>query len=192
MELLYSNRIPANILQVIKERSLSLSLDPNWIIFLMDIESGLDPYAINSYGCFSYIQFCPDNHTSNSKTINGINYQFSDLKQMSPNQLMNISFDYIKQQQRIYGRFYDYYNLYFSILYPLAINKPDSYIINTKTNDIFDLNNNGEITVAEVKKYLDNKIKQRVPKEYWNNFFKKKTFYRFTDMKSYLFPSLQV
>lgn len=176
MNLLFSNKVSKEVADVVIQRSDKSDIEPDWAMFLSDFESGLDPYRENSFGCFSYFQFCPDVPGGNYKTINGKRYYFSDLKTYTPVQLMDLSFDYIEEQQSIHGKFATYYDLYFAILWPAAVGKPDGYVLDTQSNPIFDLNKDGKITVAEVKAYLDIRVKEKVPQAYWNTFFKKKTF----------------
>lgn len=185
MDLLYKNKVTKEIADAVISRSEKLPIEPDWFMFLAyAIESGLNPYAINPYGCFSWIQFCPDIPNGGYKTINGKHYFFSELKKWTPLQLLNLSFDYLEEQQDQHGRFESYHDLYFSILYPAAIGKPDNYVLNTKSNPIFDINKDTQITVGEVKKYLDDQVKLKVPTAYWNTFFKKKTFCSYIREKS--------
>lgn len=176
MDLLFSNKVSKEIADRVIQRSNDLPVEPDWSMFLGDFESGLDAYRENPYGCFSWFQFCPDVAGGDYKTINGNRYYFSELKTWTPLQLLDLSFDYLEEQQRIHGRFSTFYDMYLAILYPAAIGKPDDYVLNTQTNSIFDLNKNGSITVGEIKKYLDDRIKLKVPTAYWPTFFKKKTF----------------
>lgn len=174
MGLLWANRISTQDAQIVVARSGELSIEPDWFMFLSDLESNLNAYVVNPKGCFSWLQFCPDVLGGDYKTINGKVYYFSELKKMSPEELLNLSFDYLEEQEDARGRFSTYHDLYFSILYPAAIGKPDDYILNTKSNPLFDINKNGSITVGEVKKYLDDRVKLKVPTAYWPTFFKKK------------------
>lgn len=176
MNLLFSNKVPQEVADVVIQRSDKIDIEPDWSMFLFDFESELDPYRENSFGCFSYTQLCPDVPGENYKTINGKPYYFSDLKTWSPVQLMNLSFDYIEEQINIHGKPASYHDLYFDILWPAAVGQPDDYVLNTQSNPIFDLNKDGKITVGEVKQYLDNRVREKVPQAYWNTFFKKKTF----------------
>lgn len=192
MDLLWSNRITKSEADIIISRSEKNGIEPNQFMFLSDLESGLDPYRVNDYGCRSWIQFCPDKAGLNYKTIKGTRYYFSDMDKMTPEQLLNLSFDYLEEQQSQYGRFSDVYDLYFSILYPSAIGKPDDYVLNTQTNPLFDINKNGSITVGEVKKYLSDRVKLKVPTAYWNSILKKKTFCSYIKEKSFSSESLQL
>lgn len=178
MNLLFANKINPNIADIFISRSKRMSTEPDWTTFLSDLESGLSAYQSNPFGCFSWFQFCPDVAGGNYKTINGKIYYFSDLYKMTDAELLNLSFDYLEEQQKIHGRFSTYYDMYFAILYPEAIGKPDDYVLKTSTNNLFDLNKNGSITVGEVKKYLDNRVKLKVPTAYWSSFFQKKNIFQ--------------
>lgn len=192
MELLWSNKITKSQAKIIKDRSDAMGIEADWFMFLADIESGLNPFITNVFGCFSWLQFCPDISGGDYKTIKGRRYYFVDMKKMSADELLNLSFDYLEEQQEIHGRFSSYHDMYFSILFPIAIGKPDDYVLNTKTNPLFDLNKNGSITVGEVKKYLNDRVKIKVPTAYWNTFFKKKTSSSYIREKSYSGEQLQL
>lgn len=185
MNLLFSNKVTKQVADTIISRSGKLGIDPDWFMFLGDFESGLDAWESNPYGCFSWIQFCPDVPGGDYKTIKGRRYYFFELAKMSEIELLNLSFDYLEEQQSAHGRFASYHDLYFSILYPAAIGEPDDYVLNTKSNNIFDINKNGSITVGEVKQYLDNRVKLKVPADYWSVFFKKKTSFSYTKQNCY-------
>lgn len=177
MNLLFSNRISKELSDRVIERSAQMGIEPSWFMFLSDFESGLDPYRENSFGCFSWIQFCPDFSGGDYKTIKGKRYYFSDLKNYTPLQLLDLSFEYLEEQQSIHGKFAAYQDLYLAILWPVAIGKPDDYVLKTSSNPIFDINpKDGTITKGEVNQYMDNRVREKVPQEYWNTFFKKKTF----------------
>lgn len=184
MNLLFSNRVAQAFINKVISISEKLGIDPNWLMFLMDFESGISSTRENSYGCLGLIQFCPDFSGGTYKTINGKRYELQALKFMAPEDQLEVVYEYLKEIQDNKGKFSDFYQLYFAILFPAAYGKPDDYVLNTQSNPIFDLNKNGVITVGEVKGYLDNRVKQTVPKEYWNTLFKKKTFCSFIKERS--------
>lgn len=177
MELLFSNRVSKEISDRVISRSEKLPIDPDWFMFLSDFESGLSPYRENSFGCMSWIQFCPDFSGGAYKTIKGKRYYFADMKTWTPGQLLDLSFEYLEEQQSTHGRFSDYSDLYFAILWPAAIGKPDTYVLETKSNPIFDINKDRIITKGEVKQFLEKRVKEKAPSSYWSIFFKKKTFF---------------
>lgn len=180
MPVLFSNRVPKEVLDRIIYRSEKLGTEPDWFMFLGDWESGLSSTIENSCGCVGVIQFCADKYSApcvpavDYKTIKGIRYKLSDIKNMPFVQQIDLAFDYLEEQRGVFRRFASYSDLYFAILYPSAIGKPDDYILNTQSNPIFDINKDSTITVGEVKQYMDNRVREKVPQNYWNIFFKKK------------------
>lgn len=185
MNLLFSNRVSQAFADKVQSISDKLGIDPNWLMFLMDWESGIDAARENSFGCVGLIQFCADFSGGTYKTINGVQYGLQDIKNRTPEAQLDLVYQYLKEIQSDKGKFADFYDLYFAILYPEAFGKADNYVLNTKSNPIFDLNKDGIITVGEVKQYLDGRVKTKVPAEYWNTFFKKKTSFSSTKEKSY-------
>lgn len=185
MDLLFSNRVPKVFTDKVISISNKLAIDPNWLMFLMDWESGLDSSRPNPYGCIGLIQFCADFPGGTYKTINGQQYSLQTIGMMAPEAQLDVVYEYLKEVQRSKGKFADYYQLYFAILFPKAYEQPNDYVLDTSTNNIFDLNKNGQITVGEVKQYLDNRVKLTVPTAYWPVFFKKKTSFSYTGERSY-------
>lgn len=192
--LLFSSKVSKEFVDKAIIISNKLGIEPDWLMFLIDWESAGSFRASieNSFGCIGLIQFCPDYQGSDFKTIGGVQYKMSIIKAMTEEDQLDLVYDYLKEVQSYKGKFADYYQLYFAILFPEAKGKPDDYILNTKTNPIFDLNKNGSITVLEVKQYLDNMVKEKVPASYWNNFFKKKTSFNSIEEKSYSGEELEL
>lgn len=185
MTLLFSNRVSIAFANKVISISDKLGIDPNWLMFLMDWESGIDADRENPFGCIGLIQFCPDYSGGDYKTIGGVQYKMSIIKSMSPEDQLDLVYDYLKEIQRSKGKFSDYYQLYFAILFPIAYGQPNEYVLTTKSNPIFDLNKNGKVTVGEVKAYLDKRVKEKVPTHYLDTFFKKKTFCNSIKEKSF-------
>ena len=192
MELLFSNRVSKAFADKVKDISGPLAIEPDWLMFLMDWESAgtLSPSKENPYGCVGLIQFCADLPGGTYKTINGRQYSLQSIKMMSPEDQLDVVSEYMKEVQRDKGKFADYYQLYFAILFPKAYEQSNDYVLNTSTNNVFDINNNGQITVGEVKQYLDNRVKLTVPTAYWPVFFKKKTSSVYIGERSYSGHSL--
>lgn len=199
MALLFINRVQYNreaFSDKVEEISAKLGILPDWLMFLMDFESGISSTRENSCGCAGLVQFCPNTYSApcvpavDYKTIGGVQYKISDIKKMSNVDQLNLVYEYLKPFK---GDMREYYDLYFAILFPSALGKEDSYILNTKSNPVFDLNKNGSITVEEVKQFLDNRVKKEVSPSYWNVFLKKKeTFCKFIREKLYSGESLQL
>lgn len=188
MKLLFSNRVSKAFADKVNSISGKLGIEPDWLMFLMDWESAgsFRPSIENSFGCIGLIQFCPDYSGGEYKTIGGVQYKMSIIKSMSSEDQLELVYEYLKEQQKTYGRFSTYHDLYLSILFPVAIGKPDDYVLNTQSNPVFDINKNGQVTAGEVKQYLDNRVREKVSQQYWNTFFKKKTFCSFIKQRSLL------
>ena len=178
MNVLFSDKVSKAFADKMISRSPELPIEPDWLMFLMDWEdaSTFSPSNENSFGCIGLIQFCPDYQGADFKTIAGVQYKMSIIQAMTAEDQLDLVFDYLKEIQKAKGRFATYYDLYFAILFPAAYGQADDYVLNTKTNMVFDMNSDGLVTVGEVKMYLDNRVKAKVPEAYWNTFFKKKTF----------------
>lgn len=193
MSLLFSNKVSQAFANKVISRSAELPIEPDWLMFLMDFEDAGTFSAANenSFGCIGLIQFCPDYQGADFKTIGGVQYKMSVIKAMTAEDQLDLVFDYLKEIQHAKRRFATYYDLYFAILFPAAYGQADDYVLNTQSNPIFDLNGDGKITVGEVKTFLDNRIKAKVPAANQNTFFKKKTFCSCIKEKSLLESSLQ-
>lgn len=192
MALLFINKVAYNreaFASKVEEISAKLGILPDWLMFLMDFESHISSIRENTCGCVGLIQFCPDKYSApcvpavDYKTIGGVQYKISDIKNMPNVDQLNLVYEYLKPYK---GDMQEYYDLYFAILFPSALGQEDSYVLNTKSNPIFDINKDGRITVAEVKQFLDERVQKEVLPSYWNTFLKKKeTFYKSTREKSY-------
>lgn len=158
----FENKVTTNkeaFLQKVKLISAKLGIDPNWLMFVMNSESGLNPAAYNPNGGASgLIQFMPD-------TAIGLGTTTAALRQMSN----------VDQLDYVYKYFYPYrgkmdsiYDLYLVTFFPAALGKGDSYILQTSklsakviadANPGIDLDNNDQITVGEFKNWIDLKKK---------------------------------
>lgn len=184
MILLFLNKISQAFSDKVKQVSDFLSTEADWLMFVMGFETGWtwSPSIVNSSsGATGLIQFLPATATWLGTSVDA-------LSKMSAVEQMFYVQKYLDAMKSKYGRFASYHDLYFAVFYPYAISQPDNYIIGSESgqskvqavalqNKGFDLNNNNQVTKAEVKQWLDAKVKQNVPQEHWNEFFKKKTFF---------------
>lgn len=185
MALLFINKVLGDreaYASKVESISAKLGIDPDWLQFLIDFESaGSFRSSIeNSYGCIGLIQFCADKSGLDYKTIDGEQIKLSTLKNMDNVEQLDWVYRYLKPYK---GDMQSYYDLYFAILWPSALGKDDTYVIQTGTNPVFDLNKNGTITVAEVKQFLDNRVKELVPKNQQDSFKKKEIFCKYIKEK---------
>ena len=167
----YENKVTTNkaaFLQKVQLIAVKLGIDPNWLMFVMNSESGLNPAAYNPNGGASgLIQFMP-------ATAEGLGTTTAALRKMSN----------VDQLDYVYKYFYPYrgkmdslYDLYLVTFFPAALGKPDSYVLQTSTlpakviadaNPGIDLDGNDQITVGEFKRWIDLKKKSMGIENGWN------------------------
>lgn len=163
--MLYINLVKSNKEEFAKKViaiSNYLGIQPNWLMALMNAESRLDHTAENKFAPFKdgyatgLIQFTPN-------TARWLGTTTAELKAMS-----NIEqLDYVKKYFSPFrGKISDFGDLYLINFFPIAVGKPDDFIIKSKNisasaiakaNPIFDTNKDSQITVGEFKDYLKNK-----------------------------------
>lgn len=160
----------AAFIEKVKIISTALSIDPNWLMQVMWSESRINPAAVNKYSnAVGLIQFMPDTAKSLGTTV-------QELVNMSNIQQLDFVYKYLRPFS---GKIRSYIDLYFSIFFPIAMNKPIDWVFKAtnlsasliaQQNPVFDINKDGQITVAEVQEAM----LSFVPAS-WKNFFKKKT-----------------
>lgn len=173
MGLIYENKVPASyrsgFVKKVKEISSKLEIDPNWLMAIMYFESArsFSPSKTNNIGCVGLIQFCPD-RGKNYKTVNGKRYFISDIAKMNYSEQLDLVYEYYK---RFTGKLKNYTDTYFATFFPLAIGKPDDWVIEGlglsaraiyNSNPAFRQVNDGKLRVWEVKK----KILEQLPIEW--------------------------
>jgi len=173
MELIYANKVTTNreqFLGKVKNISEKLGIDPNWLMYVMWFESGLNHRAQNSTsGATGLIQFMP-------ATASHLGTTTADLLQMSNVEQL----DYVYQYLRPYrGDMESLVDVYLAVFFPAAIGKPGEYVFKTsslsasiiaKQNPVFDLNKDQILTKNEVEA----KILANVPYDYLSVMQKKK------------------
>ena len=162
--MLFEQYIPNNKLAFIaKVKSIcnELQIDPDWLMVVMYAESTLNPKAVNDdTNATGLIQFMPSTATDLGTTVNKL-YYMSNLQQL----------DYVYLYfKRFKGKVKDVYDLYLVTFFPVALGKPDSWILQTSTksariiaqqNPGVDLNKDLKITVGEFKQYVANYLKKK-------------------------------
>lgn len=164
--LAYEDKIPSNkaaFISKLNQISSDLQTDPNWLMAVMYKESSLNPAAQNTKfplaggPATGLIQFTPD-------TASSLGTSIQSLKAMN-----NVDqLDYVKSYLMPYkGKLSSYFNVYASIFFPAAINKPDDWVFQAKNisrssvarqNPSLDFNKDGKVTIAEFKQYVNNTI----------------------------------
>lgn len=126
-----------------------LGCDPNWLMACMKFESGLNPAARNSLsGATGLIQFMPS-------TARNLGTTCEALRAMSPEEQLPYVRSYFEGWR---GRLHSLEDLYMAILWPLAVGKPDDFVLFRdnptagaayRQNRGLDANHDGAVTKAE-------------------------------------------
>jgi len=125
----------------------ALGIDSNWLMAVMWFESKLNPQAANPYGtAVGLIQFTKSTALSLGTTR-------QELLLMSNVEQLKYVYKYLLPYK---GKLNSPGQLYLAIFSPAYLNKADDYIISlsanwVKANKIFDLNQDENITVGEVR-----------------------------------------
>ena len=137
-----------------------LGIKPEWLENVMWIESRLNPQAVNKVtGATGLIQFMPATAQSLGTTTEA-------LKAMSFDEQMEYVYLYLRPYR---GKMSSQVDVYLAVFFPVAIGKPDSYVLQTsklspaliaKQNPAYDLNKDNQITKGEVATAI-NRILQK-------------------------------
>ncbi len=137
-----------------------LNIPPDWLMLVMESESGLSHTIVNPMGgATGLIQFMPS-------TAKGLGTTTTALKRMSNVQQLDYVYKYFRPYKKQLQTGYDLYSINF---FPAMLGKPDDWEIHSdklsaetiaKYNKSLDLDHNNVITVAEWKKSLDKKFKK--------------------------------
>ena len=170
MPLLYENKIPINrtaFVAKIKDICAKLSIEPNWLMFAMNLETAgtFSHTIVNSIGATGLIQFMPSTAIDLGTTT-------AKLRQMTNIEQLDYVYKYLRRYG--YGKMHSFEDVYLTIFYPVAVGKPDTYVITSdsvaRANPLFDTNKDLNIGKLEIK----NKLLSMVPAEYRDEFLKKK------------------
>ena len=129
----------------------SLQISPEWLLAVMYVESRINPYAVNKYsGATGLIQFMP-------ATAKSLGTTTAELLNMTAVDQLDYVYLYLKPYA---NKMHSLMDVYFAIFFPAAIGKPSNYVLQTSKlsasliasqNAGYDINSDGEITVAEVE-----------------------------------------
>lgn len=141
--------------------SNQLRIDPNWLMLVMYSESRLRPWIENSIGATGLIQFMP-------KTAIGLGTTTAALKKMSNIEQLDYVYKYFKPKA---GKYRSYFDLYLYTFFPIAIGKPDDWILQSKDNKASEVASDNPainkwvkdniITVGEFRQYIKNTLKNK-------------------------------
>ena len=145
-----------NFIDDLKDISVKYKINPTHLLFLMWLESDLNPSAINKVSrAVGLIQFTP-------MTCSVLNYDYNDVKIMNGIQQLHIVDKYLLTNKKLIDKCDDVYMLYLVIFYPAAIYKVDHNNNDFTFPDIVAKQNpaifrNGA-GYDQLKKYIDKKM----------------------------------
>ena len=159
--MIFENNVSSNrdaFLSKVKSIAAKLFIDPEWLMAVMYLESGINSKAVNSNGgATGLIQFMPST-AQNLGTSTASLYNMTNVQQL----------DYVYKYFKPYaGRIYSFPDLYLITFFPVALGKSDSYVLQTKNlsaetianaNPVFDLDKNKQITVGEFKEAIYSRL----------------------------------
>ena len=157
---------PAEFERKVRNICELLGINPNWLMMMMYLESGLNAQAVNKQPGDS-----SDPYTRAAKRATGLTqFMPSTAKWLgtTTSQLYKMSaidqLDYVYKYFKGYtGKIKSYYDLYMINFFPLAIGKPDNWVLQTagtsasiiaKQNPNLDINKDGKITIGEAKQRM--------------------------------------
>ncbi|QQS29739.1 MAG: transglycosylase SLT domain-containing protein [Sphingobacteriales bacterium] len=142
----------------VREVSSKLNIPPEWLMSVIHSESRFDA-SVSNYkgsGATGLIQFMPG-------TAKEFGISVSQLKNLSHVEQMNFVYKYLSAKQAKYGSFETLTDLYIAILYPKALAEDFCYSLYAKPsisyemNSGLDQNNDGNVTIQDIDKYLKRK-----------------------------------
>jgi len=167
----------ADFEQTMNSLCTKLEINPNWLMMVMWSESRLNAQAVNKQAgdstnpavraanrAVGLIQFMPD-------TAKNLGTTTQKLYAMSAIDQLHFVYAYFKPWT---GKIHSYFDLYLITFFPIAVGKPDEYILETtklaaskiaKQNPFFDMNKDGKLTVGEIKRKMYESIPEAVVAE---------------------------
>lgn len=139
--------------QKVKEMSARLGVRPEWMLAVMQNESGMDPWRKNSNGgATGLIQFMPATAKALGTTTDAL------AKMSATEQLSYVE----KYYSSFKGRMKSGSDMYLATFWPAAVGKGDDYKIGgatvAKATPAFDLNKDGQITAGEFREYYQKRF----------------------------------
>lgn len=159
-----------SFIQKVKQVAYMLGYDPEWLMVVMNNESGFDPGAVNPHsGATGLIQFMPE-------TATWLGTSTGQLKSMTRNQQLDWILKYYQQWKKSGKKASNSTDLALITFYPYAVNQPDTYKIGSeksaerastisKQNPGLDIDNDGFISVLDYKKWLATRLPEGLSKE---------------------------
>lgn len=171
--LVYEEKVPASIRKSftnkVKDISNQLAINPNWLMLVMNSESGLDStiqnktYPVQGGYATGLIQFIPNTAIRMGTTT-------EKLKNMSAIQQLDYVYKYFAPYANKITSFYD---LYLITFFPLGMGKPDNWVVESDTISRYSVAKSNPgiapgknyITIADFKKFTASRIPANIKAE---------------------------
>ena len=162
MQLIHKEKVDQPFINKAIEVSNRLGIDPNWLMAIINFESAgtFSPSIKNNLGYVGLIQF-------GRVAAERIGTTTSELQQMSAVEQLEYVYKYYYPYRR---KIKSYVDMYLATLFPVAIGKPLTYVLETKSlpasriakaNPIFDANKDDKITVEEIRNKMKEQFKNK-------------------------------
>ena len=163
--MIYENLVTQNkaaFLAKVQEIAAKLKIQADWLMIVMKMESGINHQIVNKTGgATGLIQFMP-------ATARGLGTSTEALKTMTNVQQLDYVYKYFAPYS---GRLKSVTDLYTVTFFPVALGKPDNYVLQTSTlhadtiaaqNPVFDLNRDQQVTLGEFKQSVISRLPSEV------------------------------
>jgi hypothetical protein len=156
--LIYEQHLPSSFRTAFSEKvqriASQLGISADWLMGVMWQESRLRPDARNkTTGATGLIQFMPATALALGTSVDAL-AAMDAVTQL----------DWVQKYYAPYAdRLHSFADAYFAVFFPAAIGKPDDWALSSASlpaskiaaqNNLYDLNSDGQLTVAEVKAKL--------------------------------------
>ncbi len=136
----------------IKQMADKLQIPPEWIMGIIDSESGFNPRVNNKKGSGArgLLQFMP-------LTCKEFGYK---KVPNSPLEQLDFCYKYLRSRQKHFGTFKSFTDVKLSVLYPVAVGKSSSFVLYSSPSTAYyqnsglDMNKDGAITVSDIESYM--------------------------------------
>lgn len=163
--MLFENEVKENksaFLAKVREIAKELQFNPDWLMYVMHHESGLNQSITNSIGCVGLIQFCPNGGLSQSRLTASQMASLTNVQQL----------EYVKRFfEPIAGKAQNFADVHLYAFVPSSFSQKNNraHVIGSEvgnaqiyadTNKGFDFNRDGLITIGDFQDYTANRLKQ--------------------------------
>lgn len=125
-----------------------IHVDPNWLLAVMQLESGIDPAARNPKSdATGLIQFMPE-------TAQRLGTSVAALREMSDDEQLDWVHAFYRRWS---GNLHSVGDVYLATFWPAAVSLPDDHVISVAgeavydTNKVLDVDGDGQLTAGDVR-----------------------------------------